>query len=69
VTVAACERARAGEIIRLLDCLANALLDPPRQFLLARREYARHPFGIRVVRGRRSDRDFLGADSQLVREQ
>src|SRR5258706_16092958 len=58
-----------------LDCLAsfaslaNASLDPPRQFLVARGDYAHHPLGFQVVRARCSDQNLLGAGSQLVREQ
>jgi hypothetical protein len=44
-------------------CLANTLLDPPRQFLVARRDYAHHPLHFRVIRTRCSDQDLLGAGS------
>jgi len=60
-------RARRGGLG--LDCRASALLDPPRQFLVARRDDAHHPLGLQVVRTRCSDQDFLSAGSQLVREQ
>jgi hypothetical protein len=52
-----------------LGCLANALLGPPRQFLVARRDYAHYLLDFTVVRACCSDQDFPGAGSQLIGKQ
>jgi hypothetical protein len=50
-------------------CLASALIDPPRQVLVTRRDPVHHLLDFRVVRVCCSVQDFPGAISQLIREQ